>query len=78
MVRGLSPTDSGLQLLPLMAGLLVASTGSGQIISRWGRYRVFPILGTGIATAGLALLTGIGPETSTVTLAIRMAVLGFG
>ena len=45
-VRGLSPTASGLQLLPVMAGLLITSIASGQIIARTGRYKVFPILGT--------------------------------
>src|SRR5207244_5536254 len=43
VVRGQSPTSSGLQLFPLMGGLLVASIGSGQIISRTGRYKPFPI-----------------------------------
>ena len=44
--RGLSPSASGLRLLPLMGGLLLASIGSGQIISRRGRYKVFPVVGT--------------------------------
>src|SRR3954454_19298160 len=56
VVRGLSPTASGLQLVPLMIGLLAASIGSGQLISRTGRYKRFPILGTGIAVVGLLLL----------------------
>lgn len=78
VVRGLDPTESGLQLIPLMGGLLVASIGSGQIITRWGRYRIFPILGTGIATIGLVLLTGLGPGTSSTSMAVRMVILGFG
>ncbi len=78
VVRGLDPTESGLQLLPLMGGLLIASIGSGQIISRIGKYRIFPILGTGIAMIGLYLLTGLEPGTSTVALAFHMAILGFG
>ncbi len=45
--KGVSPTDSGLRLLPLMAGLLITSIGSGQVISRTGRYKIFPILGHG-------------------------------
>ena len=44
--RGVSPTLSGLRLLPLMGGLLLASIGSGQLVSRWGRYKVFPVVGT--------------------------------
>ena len=47
LVYGLSATDSGLRMLPLMGGLLVAAIGSGRVISRIGRYRIFPIVGTG-------------------------------
>ena len=54
VVKGASPTASGLQLLPLMGGLLVASIGSGQLIVRFGRYKVFPIVGTGLAVVGNA------------------------
>ena len=57
VVRGLSPTASGLQLVPLMVGLLAASIGSGQLISRTGRYKRFPIVGTAIAAVGLLLLS---------------------
>ena len=46
VVNGASPTGSGLQLLPLMGGLLITSIVSGQIITRTGRYKAFPILGT--------------------------------
>ncbi len=49
VVRGLDPTESGLQLVPLMAGLLATSIGSGQVISRTGRYKLFPIVGTAVA-----------------------------
>ena len=66
IVRGQSPTISGLQLLPLMAGLLIVSIGSGQVISRTGRYRVFPILGTALMTVGLLLLSRMGVGTSSV------------
>jgi EmrB/QacA subfamily drug resistance transporter len=78
VVRGLDPTESGLQMLPLMAGLLVASIGSGQIISRTGRYRFFPIAGTAIAGLGLYLLSGITSEISASLMVIYMAILGFG
>ncbi len=46
VVNGASPTASGLQLLPVMGGLLIASIGSGQLITRTGRYRIYPIVGT--------------------------------
>ena len=78
VVRGLSPTASGLQLLPLMAGLLVASIGSGQLISRTGRYKMFPILGTALATVGLVLLSGLDPGTGTVEAGAYMLILGAG
>jgi EmrB/QacA subfamily drug resistance transporter len=78
VVRGISPTISGVYLLPLMAGLLVMSIGSGQIISRTGRYRLFPILGTGLTTIGLFLLHLMGVHTSTFLDAVYMLVLGLG
>ncbi len=64
VVRGASPTTSGLQILPLMGGLLITSIAGGQIVSRTGRYRVFPIVGTAIMTVGLFLLSLLGPTTS--------------
>ena len=78
VVRGLDPTESGLQMLPLMGGLLIASIGSGQIISRIGRYRIFPIVGTAIACLGLYLLSGIDSSIHAGTMAFYMAILGFG
>ena len=78
VVRGLSPTESGLQLLPLMAGLLVASIGSGQIITRTGRYKPFPIAGTAIAAVGMLLLSRLDADTTTVQAGLYMAIFGFG
>jgi EmrB/QacA subfamily drug resistance transporter len=52
IVRGASPTESGLQLTPVMGGVLIASIVSGQVISRTGRYRAWPIAGTGSARSG--------------------------
>jgi EmrB/QacA subfamily drug resistance transporter len=77
-VRGYSPTESGLQLLPLMAGLLGTSILSGQIITRTGRYRAWPIAGTAVATGGLLLLSGLDATTSGATAALYMLVLGAG
>ncbi|MGH7758334.1 MAG: MDR family MFS transporter [Candidatus Dormibacteria bacterium] len=78
VVRGASPTGSGLELLPLMGGLLVTSIGSGVLISRFGRYKIFPILGTAVMTVGLFLFSRLGLHTSTLTIAIYMVVLGLG
>ncbi len=78
VVRGLSPTESGLQLVPLMVGVLTASIGSGQVITRTGRYKVFPIIGTAVAALGLFLLSGLEPDTGTVEAGLFMLVLGLG
>ncbi|HEU0053015.1 MAG TPA: MDR family MFS transporter, partial [Longimicrobium sp.] len=77
-VKGASPTGSGLQLLPVMGGMLVTSIASGQLISRWGRYRVFPIVGTAVMTVGLFLLSRMRPDTSLVTASLYMLVVGMG
>jgi MFS family permease len=78
VVHGLSPTESGLQLFPLMAGLLAASIVSGRIISGWGRYKPFPIAGTALAAFGLYLLSTLTEDTGTFTTGLFMFVLGAG
>lgn len=78
IVNGASATGSGLQLLPLMLGLVAASIASGQVIGRTGHYRSFPIIGTGIATVGMFLLSTMGTDTSSTTVSVFMAVLGIG
>jgi EmrB/QacA subfamily drug resistance transporter len=78
VVRGASATASGLQLFPLMGGLLIASIGSGQIISRTGRYKVFPIAGTAILAVGMYLLSHLGLHTSVLTSSMFMLVTGLG
>jgi EmrB/QacA subfamily drug resistance transporter len=78
VVKGHSPTVSGLLITPMMAGLLVTSIASGNLISRYGHYRPFPIAGTAIATVGLFLLSKIGLATSTGYVALGMVVLGLG
>jgi EmrB/QacA subfamily drug resistance transporter len=78
VVRGISPTISGVYLLPLMLGLLLVSIGSGQIISRTGKYRFFPIAGAALTTLGLFLLSRMGVHSSTWQDALYMFVLGAG
>jgi EmrB/QacA subfamily drug resistance transporter len=78
VVRGISPTISGVYLLPLMAGLLLVSIGSGQLISRTGKYRLFPIAGSAVMALGLYLLSLMGTGSSTWQDAIYMLVLGMG
>src|SRR6266513_5296386 len=77
-VKGHSPTSSGLLILPLMVGLLTASIGSGQLITRFGRYKPFPVAGTAIMVVGLFLLSRLQVDTSTVVTGAYMLVLGFG
>jgi EmrB/QacA subfamily drug resistance transporter len=77
-VNGDSATMSGLKLLPLMGGLLVASIGSGQLISKFGRYKIFPIIGTAFMTVGMFLLSRLSQTSSGGFNALAMAVFGFG
>ena len=77
-VRGVSPTASGLRLLPLMVGLFGASIVTGQLVSKGWRYRPFPMLGTAVMTVGLALLGTVGEATSSWVLGFFMTVLGIG
>jgi EmrB/QacA subfamily drug resistance transporter len=78
IAEGQSPTASGLQLLPMMGGMLVTSIVAGQVISRTGRYRVFPIAGTAILTAGLYLLSRLGPQTTPGTVSLYVGIAGIG
>ena len=78
VANGASASNSGLLLVPLMGGLLVASIVSGQIISRTGRYRVFPILGMALTSIGMYLLSTLGPGSSRVESSVYMVFLGAG
>ena len=78
VVHGTTPTAAGLKLLPLMGGLLAASIGSGRTISKIGRYRAFPIVGTALISVGMYLLSRIGVSTGYLLLSVAMVVLGFG
>jgi EmrB/QacA subfamily drug resistance transporter len=78
IVKGHTPTGSGLLMTPMMAGVLVTSTASGFLISRFGRYRAFPIAGTALATVALFLLSRLDVGTSTTVAAGYMLILGLG
>jgi EmrB/QacA subfamily drug resistance transporter len=77
-VDAASPTESGLRLLPLMLGVLITSIGSGQAISRLGRYKAFPIAGTGVMAVGMLLLSRLEIGTSAATASLYLLVLGLG
>ena len=78
LVRGVSPTMSGLRLLPMMIGLFGASIITGQLVSKGRPYRPFPIAGTIVMTIGLGLLGLLGPETPEIKMSLYMLVLGIG
>jgi MFS family permease len=78
LVHGVSATESGLLLLPLLMGLLVMSISSGRYISRTGRYRWFPLAGTILVTIGLILLTHLGAHTSLTVISLDILVFGAG
>ncbi|MFE3885828.1 DHA2 family efflux MFS transporter permease subunit [Streptomyces lydicus] len=78
VVQGVTPTMSGVHMLPMVGGMLLASTGSGQLVSRTGHYKVFPIAGTGVTAVGLLLLHGLEPSSGVAGMSARLFVFGFG
>ncbi|MCS0599999.1 MFS transporter [Streptomyces sp. LP11] len=78
MVDGASATESGLLMLPMMAGIVGASIIGGQLISRTGRYKVFPVLGGAVSTLGMWLLSRLETDTPRLHYSVWMAVLGAG
>ncbi|SES48544.1 drug resistance transporter, EmrB/QacA subfamily [Streptomyces sp. yr375] len=78
VVHGVSPTMSGVHMLPMVAGLLLSSTVSGQIVSRTGRWKVFPIAGTAVTTLGLLLLHRLDERSSTAGMSACFLVFGLG
>jgi EmrB/QacA subfamily drug resistance transporter len=77
-VHGSTATESGLQTLPMVVGLLVMSITSGTIVGRTGRYKIFPVIGSAVMALGLYLLSRVGAETPYWQLALAMLVLGLG
>jgi EmrB/QacA subfamily drug resistance transporter len=78
LVKGSTPTISGLEMLPLMAGVLISSVGSGAVITRTGRYKIFPIMGTALMVVGMLLLSRLDVGTSIAQAGAYMLVLGLG
>ncbi|WP_219418303.1 MDR family MFS transporter [Pseudonocardia nigra] len=78
VVQGSSPTVAGLRMLPMMLGLLLTSIGTGQLISCWGRYKVFPVVGTAVTAVGLVLLSRMDATSGAVETSVAMFVLGVG
>ena len=78
LVHGVSATESGLLLLPLLVGLLAMSISSGIYISRTGRYRWFPLAGTVVVSVGLVLLSRLGAHTSLTFVSLDILIFGIG
>ncbi|WP_291173784.1 MDR family MFS transporter [Hyphomicrobium sp.] len=78
VVKGLDPTSAGLHMTPMMLGVFVSSITSGQIISRIGRYKIFPVVGTAVMTGALLLLSTIDAETPSSRAALYLLLLGLG
>lgn len=78
IVKGMSPTTSGLMTLPMVIGMFITSTGSGQIVTRTGRYKIFPVLGLVFVGAAMFLLSQMHSDTSKVIIGADGAVLGIG
>lgn len=75
---GLDATTSGLLILPLMGGLIVASTVAGRLVTQTGRYKPFMIGGAVLLGLGVLLLSRVGPQTSMFDLSWRLALVGMG
>ncbi|MCX4630086.1 MFS transporter [Streptomyces sp. NBC_01443] len=78
VVQGVSPTMSGVHMLPMVLGMLISSTASGQIVSRTGRWKVFPIAGTAVTAIGLLLLHQLQRTSGTWEMSIYFFVFGTG
>lgn len=78
VVQGVTPTMSGVHMLPMVLGMFIMSTTSGQIVSRTGRWKVFPIAGTGITALGLLLLNELTETSSTWEMSFYFFVFGAG
>jgi len=77
-VEGDSATESGLRMLPLVLGLLITSVFAGNVVSRTGRYKIFPVVGSLVMTLGLLLLSRMDADTGGWQTAISLFVLGLG
>jgi MFS family permease len=78
VAKGISPSASGLMLMPMMLGMLVTSIASGRIISRWGRYKLFPVAGTAIMTFGLFMLSQLSLDSYQWQTSLDALWLGLG
>ncbi|MFI9114974.1 MFS transporter [Streptomyces venezuelae] len=78
MVEGATATESGLMMLPLMGGIVISSVVSGQLISRTGHYKIYPLLGGALSVLGMWLLSRMDVDTPRLQYSLWQAVLGTG
>jgi EmrB/QacA subfamily drug resistance transporter len=78
IVKGATPTQAGLQMLPLTLGIMVASIASGRVITRTGRYKMFAVAGLGLMAAALFALSTIGVDTPLAAVMAIAFVIGLG
>jgi EmrB/QacA subfamily drug resistance transporter len=78
VVKGVSATSSGFLLVPMMGGIVVGSNVTGRIVNLTGRYKVFPIVGSGLAVVGMFVLTQLQTDSTRTFVSIGMAILGLG
>lgn len=78
IAKGTTPTISGLMLIPMTFGILVSSTLAGRWMSKTGRYRILPIIGTSCLTLGMLQFSRLQPDTSTLVFSISLALVGAG
>jgi EmrB/QacA subfamily drug resistance transporter len=78
IVKGMSPTASGLMTLPMVLGLFVASVTSGRIVTHTGKWKKFPLAGLLLVAVALGLLSRLGVHSSNVTVGVDIGILGIG
>lgn len=78
IVKGLSPTESGLMTVPMVVSMFAMSLVTGRIISRYGRWKVYPLVGTLLVATGLLLLSRLAVDTSHVVFGVDIGIIGLG
>lgn len=78
MVRGISPAQSGMFLVPMMGGLILTSMGAGRLMARTGHYKWYPVISTAILACGMALLSTLTPTTPLALVVVYMVTVGIG
>ncbi|OBA58009.1 MFS transporter [Mycobacterium sp. 1100029.7] len=77
-VNGVSATTSGLRTLPMVVGMLITSTGSGTLVGKTGRYKIFPVTGTALMALAFWLMSRMTPSTSAIEQSLYLIILGAG